>query len=98
MSRDAKQTGWRRWREVALATCAVWLVIQNLALLAVVVWASPGSALAAGAAIARTAFDVGGQLVVLALAAVMALALAAWLVQAPGAEREEAGREVNDGW
>ena len=83
MSRDERRTGWRRWRDLVLATCTVWLVIQNVLLLTLALWANPSRALAAGAAIARTAFTMGGHLVVLVLAVIMALALAAWLVQAP---------------
>lgn len=98
MSRDGRRTGWRRWREVTLATCTVWLVIQNVVLLALVLRANPGGALAAGATIARTAFAVGGELIVLVLAAALGLALAAWLVQAPAGGHEDAGREASDGW
>jgi hypothetical protein len=84
MSAERQGRGWRRWREVGLAVCTVWLVVQNLTLLSLVVWAGPSHALAAGVAVAQTALHVGGQLVVLALATAMALALAAWLVHAPG--------------
>jgi hypothetical protein len=87
MSRDERRTGWRRWRDLVLATCTVWLLIQNVLLLTLALWANPSRALAAGAAIARTAFTMGGHLVVLVLAVIMALALAAWLVQAPAAAR-----------
>jgi hypothetical protein len=112
MSRDERRTGWRRWRDLVLATCTVWLVIQNVLLLTLALWANPSGALAAGAAVARTAFTLGGFLIVLGLAAIMALALAAWLVQAPVpdwthahggmpryAARDDAARqEVGDGW
>lgn len=84
MSPERQTKGWRRWREVGLAVCTAWLVVQNLALVTLVVWAGPRHALAAGVAVAQTALQVGGQLVVLALATAMALALAAWLVHAPG--------------
>jgi len=87
MSSDERRTGWRRWRDLVLATCTVWLVIQNALLLTLALWVNPSHALAAGAAIARTAFTIGGHLVVLVLAVIMALALAAWLVQAPAAVR-----------
>jgi hypothetical protein len=100
MSAERQVKGWRRWRDVGLAVCTAWLVVQNLVLVALVVWAGPAHALAAGTALAQTALRVGGQLVVLGLATVMALALAAWLVHAPdprdGAEHAE--REVGDGW
>ena len=84
MSAERQGSGWRRWREVGLAVCAAWLVLQNLTLVTLVVWAGPSHALAAGVTVARTALQVGGELVVLALASAMALALAAWLVHAPG--------------
>ena len=99
MSAERQVKGWRRWRDVGLAVCAAWLVVQNLVLVLLVVWAGPAHALAAGAALAQTAIRVGGQLMVLALATVMALALAAWLVHAPdprdGAELRamEVGRD-----
>jgi len=95
MSPERQVKGWRRWRDAMFVLCTAWLVVQNLALVSLVVWAGPSHALAAGAALARTAFEVGTQLVVLALAAVMALALAAWLVHAP-AERDDMGREVTN--
>lgn len=88
---------WRRWREAAFATCTVWLVLQNMALLALAAWGHPASALAAGTQIARTAITVGGQLLMLALAVALGLALAAWLVQAPAESPRNGGREVSDG-
>ena len=100
MAAERQVRGWRRWRDVGLAVCTAWLVVQNLALVTLVVWAGPHRALAAGADLARTALEVGGQIIVLALATVMALALAAWLVHAPG-PRGRAGaadREVGDEW
>jgi len=83
---------------VGLAVCTAWLVVQNLTLVTLVVWAGPRHALAAGVAVAQTALQVGGQLVVLALATAMALALAAWLVHAPGANGrgDVVGSEVGD--
>ena len=95
---DRKRRGWRRWREIVLAACAVWLVIQNVVILTLVLWANPASALAAGAAIARTAFAMGSQLAVLAMAVVLALALTAWLVQAPAAARDDSAEEAGDVW
>jgi len=96
MSAERQGRGWRRWRDVVLAVCAAWLVVQNLTLVTLVVWAGPRHALAAGVAVAQTALQVGGQLVVLALATAMALALAAWLVHAPdpqGRTSQEVGDE-----
>jgi len=84
MATERQVRGWRRWREVALAVCTAWLVVQNLAVLTLVVWAGPRHALAAGVAVAQTALQMGAQLVVLSLATAMALALVAWLVHAPG--------------
>ena len=85
MSPERQANGWRRWRDVGFVVCTAWLVVQNVALLTLVVWAGPHRALAAGTALAQTALEVGGQLVMLALATAMALALAAWLVHAPDA-------------
>ena len=82
-ARPAPARRWRGWREAVFATCTAWLVLQNVGLLALVVWGHPGSALAAGAAIARTAIHVSGQLFMLAVAAGLGLAFAAWLVHAP---------------
>jgi hypothetical protein len=97
MSDERQVSGWRRWRNVGFVVCTAWLVVQNLVLVLLVVWAGPAHALAAGAALAQTALRLGGQLMVLALATVMALALAAWLVHAPdprdGAEPMEVGRD-----
>ena len=91
---------WRRWREAAFATCTVWLVLQNMVLLSLAAWGHPASALAAGTAFARTAITVSGQLCLLMLAAVLGLALAAWLVHIPaempgnGTRGKDARREV----
>src|SRR5580765_8460587 len=87
-------SAWRRWREAAFATCTVWLVLQNVALLALAAWGHPASALAAGTAIARTAITVSGQLFMLVLAVALGLALAAWLVHAPAETPVDAEREV----
>ena len=84
MAAERQVRDWRRWRDVGFVVCTAWLVVQNLTLVTLVVWAGPRHALAAGVAVAQTALQVGGQLVVLALATAMALALAAWLVHAPG--------------
>lgn len=78
------------------ATCTAWLVLQNLAIVALVAWGHPARAFAAGTALARTAITASGQLLVLALAAALGLALAAWLVHAPLEARRNDGREVGD--
>ena len=98
MSPERKVSGWRRWRDAGLAVCAAWLVVQNLVLVTLVVWAGPTHALAAGVTVARTALQLGGELVVLALATAMALAFAAWLVHAPGPQGRghAVGPEVGD--
>ncbi len=80
MSVDRGRSGWRRVRGWVLATCTVWLVIQNLALAALLLVSRPADALAAGLIVARTAFTVGTQLFVIAGAVALGLALAAWLV------------------
>ena len=97
MAAERQGTHWRRWRDATLAVCTGWLVVQNIALLTLVVWAGPSHALAAGAALAHTALRFGGQLVVVALATALALALATWLVHAP-AGRARGAQEVGDEW
>jgi len=74
---------WRRWREAMFATCTVWLVLQNVALLALVAWGHPASALAAGAAIAKTAISLSARLLLVVLTVALGFAFAAWLVHAP---------------
>ncbi len=94
MSADRISKGVRRWREAAFATCTAWLVLQNMALLALAAWGDPSDALAAGKAIAHSAVVAGGQLVVLVLSVTLGLALAAWLVHAPAQEALEQSLEV----
>jgi len=89
---------WRRWREAMFATCTVWLVLQNVALLAVLAWGHPATALAAGTAIATTALALSARLALIVLAVALGFAFAAWLVHAPAetpghdAPRESMGR------
>ena len=97
MSRDGDAKGWRRWRDAAFATCTAWLVLQNLMLLALAAWGRPGSALAAGTAIATSALSLWSRLCMLALAVALGLALAAYLVHAPVTGNERDPREVRDG-
>ncbi|MEQ1834126.1 MAG: hypothetical protein ABL977_13820, partial [Candidatus Eisenbacteria bacterium] len=87
--------GTPHWREAVFATCTVWLVLQNLVLLAFVVWGSPASALAASAAVAKTAVTLGAPLLALALAAMLGLALAAWLVHVPAERVVRVKQEVD---
>jgi len=96
MFNEARMSGWRRWREAAFATCTAWLVVQNVALLALVTWGRPADALAAGDSIARTAMTWGGALLGVFLAGVTGLALAAWLVHAPAEQRRGRTGEVSD--
>ncbi len=95
MSAENGRRGWRRWREAVFATCTVWLVLQNVVILALVAWGKPARALAAGAELARTAVSVSGQAVLLVLAAALGLALAAWLVHAPAKDSLEHAPEVS---
>ena len=100
---ESQRNPWRRWREAAFATCTVWLVLQNVALLSLAAWGHPTSALAAGTAFARTAITMSGQLFMLMLAAILGLALAAWLVHIPaetqlnGAREDVNGRGMGEG-
>lgn len=91
---DSQLNPWRRWREAAFATCTVWLVVQNVALLSLAAWGHPAGALAAGTAFAKTAITMSGQLFMLMLAAFLGLALAAWLVHIPAETRRREAREV----
>jgi len=91
MSSDRGPRGWRRWREVVFATCALWLVLQNLALFSLVAWAHPGQALAAGRGLVRAAMGMGAPLALLGVAALTGFALAAWLVHAPRPEAARSG-------
>ncbi len=95
MSAENGRKGWRRWREAVFATCTVWLVLQNLLLLALVAWGKPATALAAGAELARAAFTASGQAVLLVLVAALGLALAAWLVHAPAKDSLKHAPEVS---
>ncbi len=96
MSVEHGKSGWRRWRELVFATCTAWLVLQNVALLALVAWGNPASALAASAAVAKSAITMSGQLAMLALAVALGLAFTAYLVHAPSEVVGEARREVGD--
>lgn len=96
MSPDRVRKDWRRWREVIFATCTVWLVLQNVVLFSIVAWTKPTSALAAGAAMAKSAMTVSLPALVLLAAVLFGLALAAWLVQAPAAETNRSDEVRND--
>ncbi len=96
MSVEYGKSGWRRWRELVFATCTAWLVLQNVALLALVAWGNPASALAASAAVAKSAITLSGQLAMLALAVALGLAFTAYLVHAPSGVVGEERREVGD--
>lgn len=96
MSAESRKSGLQRWREAAFATCTAWLVVQNVALLALITWGRPADALAASDSIARVAMSWGGALLGVFLAAVTGLALAAWLVHAPARDRHATVQEVAD--
>lgn len=96
MRTDAGFLGWRRWRTWVLATCTVWLIVQNLGLALLLLMGRPAEALGATVAVARTAFSVGTQLFVIAAASALGLALAAWLVHGGGSDRTTAKAEVDD--
>ncbi len=96
MSAEHIKDGWRRWRELVFATCTAWLLLQNVALLALVAWGKPASALAASAAVAKSAVTMGGPLAMLVLAVALGLAFTAYLVHAPSEVSGEERREVGD--
>ena len=91
MKAERNSHDWRRWRDAAFATCTVWLVLQNMILLALLAWGRPGPAFAAGTAVARAALSWGGPLTALALAVAMGFGLGARLVHTPPAPRGPGG-------
>lgn len=93
MSADRGRSRWQRMRVWVLATCTVWLVLQNLALAALLLVGHPADALAAGLVVARTAMSFGVQLFVIPVAVALGLALAAWLVHGVPV-RQTANEEV----
>ena len=95
MSPEDVRMNWRRWREAIFATCTVWLVLQNVVLFSIVAWSKPASALAAGAAMARTAMSVTLPGLALLLAVALGVALAAWLVQVPAGGMTKQNDEVS---
>jgi apolipoprotein N-acyltransferase len=94
MSTENRNPNWRRWREAVFATCTVWLVLQNILLFTAFAWSRPDDALAAGAELARKAAVAGVPLLSILVAAVLGVALAAWLVQAPAERAPERNPEV----
>jgi hypothetical protein len=87
----------RRLREMALAACAMWLVLQNAALLAFIPWHVTPEVAVVGAALYKVAFWFG-----IRLSAFLALALmlgALWAYSARGTRMDGnvAGREVRRG-
>ena len=94
MSSEDRNPSWRRWREAVFATCTAWLVLQNIILFTLFAWDRPGDAIAAGADLARKAATAGLPLLPFAMAAVLALALAAWLVHAPSGRAPAPDQEV----
>jgi hypothetical protein len=91
MSADRDVRGWRRWREAAFATCTLWLLLQNLALFAILAWGHPTQALATGRGLVRAAMGLGPGLTILGAAGLTGFALAAWLVHAPRRSGRSAG-------
>lgn len=94
MSTENRNPNWRRWREAVFATCTVWLVLQNILLFTLFAWSRPEDAVAAGADLARKAAVAGVPLMSILVAAVLGVALAAWLVQAPSERAPERNPEV----
>jgi uncharacterized RDD family membrane protein YckC len=87
----------RRLREMALAACAVWLVLENAALLALIPWHVAPQLAVIGATLYKVAFWFG-----VGLSGLLALALifgAVWAYSALGMRGDEdvAGREVRRG-
>ena len=87
----------RRLREIALAACAMWLVLENAALLALIPWHVAPQMAVVGTALYKVAFWFGvGVSVLLALALIFG---AVWAYSALGMRRDgnAAGREVRRG-
>jgi len=87
----------RRLREAALAACAVWLVIENAALLALIPWHSAPQIAVVGAALYKVAFWFGLRMWAFAAVALMLGALWAYSARGARMDRMVAGREVRRG-
>ena len=87
----------RRLREVALAACAVWLVLENAALLAFIPWRVTPEVAVVGAALYKVAFWFGVRLWVFLAPALMLVALWAYSARGIRMDGSMAGREVRRG-
>ncbi len=87
----------RRLREVALAACAVWLVLENAALLTFIPWHVAPEVTVVGAALYKVAFWFGVRLWVFLATALMVGALWAYSARGTRMQGNMAGREVRRG-
>lgn len=87
----------RRLREVALAACAVWLVLENVALLAFFPWHVTPEVAVVGEALYKVAFWFGVRLWAFLAPALMLGALWAYSARSTRMQGNMAGREVRRG-
>ena len=73
---------WQRAREITLAVFTLWLIVQNLVLLAFVPWGRLGSALVVANAVLKAAFLVMAPLWILLGIAITGATAAAFVVKA----------------
>jgi hypothetical protein len=94
---QARDEKLRRLREAALAACAVWLVLENAALLAFVPWHLTPQVTVVGAALYKVAFWFGLRMWAFAALALMLGVLWAYSARGARMDRRVAGREVRRG-
>jgi len=87
----------RRARELTLAIFAVWLVVQNVVLLAFVPWAELGPVMVVANALIKAAFMVMAPLWILPLAMLAAWAITVFGVRDASAARRGESLEVRHG-
>ena len=72
---------WRRMRERVLVICAVWLVVQNVLLLALLPWGEPVAIRAVASALVHVAAPFVAPLWVILVAAFLGTAFSAYLAR-----------------
>ena len=87
----------RRARELTLAIFAVWLVVQNVVLLAFVPWAELGAVMVVANALIKAAFMVMAPLWILPLAMLAAWAIRVQRVRDASAPRRGESLKVHHG-
>jgi hypothetical protein len=87
----------RRARELMFAIFAVWLMVQNLVLLAFVPWDKLGTAMVVANALIKTALLVFAPLWILPLAVLVGFAITVHGARVAEASREHESLEVRHG-